>query len=412
MATGTPAPTPPGQKPRKPSDYGKSLIVLLVGAAAALAAGVTTLADTGTIGRVQRNHPWWLTAAIALAVWAACCFVMASLVARETPWTGGGWTRPIFFWEWTAKAWRVNGVVAAFLAVAVGFWASIKTTGEVERPIIEVQFDARTLTLTGSAKVRHLSSNDPLNVSVEAMTVVDGRYRAVRLFEASLGPDSDGNATQTLKVHVPPGRYEAVGVQASVAANTPKSCGQYPDAAHIGIPTDVATSVTDVKAADPVAAGATKPVKEQTAKSGTACMIVGLPPLHQRPHIDAHWHDTRRRMLSLAVTVANAPVGRDIDQLVHVEVVGRSTSGRTAALYRAISEADPSGLTRRNAQVAIPAAIARVCVRAHLAGADDVVALPRCSTAAAISASTIELRGPGVRRPAARHCAERRAASS
>jgi F0F1-type ATP synthase membrane subunit c/vacuolar-type H+-ATPase subunit K len=367
--------------------FGRSLVVLLAGAGAALAVGVTGLATTGTLGRAQRNHPHQFTLAITFATVAAACFVMAVVVASEGSLEGPWWKRVGCFWEWTAKPWRLFGVLAALGGVVLGYFAAVGTAGDAERPSVQFGVDGKALILSGTAKASHLSSTDPLNVSVDGLTLVNGHYKSTRVWEASVGPDSDGNVSLPVSVALPPGRFNAVSIQAKVSENAPDSCAAHVD----GLLADNTPTGTTGSASSSSAESAPPTVQSKAAKANTGCQIFTLPSKH-RPFVVAAFLGRKRRALKLTVRTVNSPEGEATDPLLLVEAVGRGAHGRRVALYRSVSEPELNGITSRTARISLQREIRAVCVRARFIHPSVSVRLPHCPLRGVGRAATVELR--------------------
>ncbi|MCW2986680.1 MAG: hypothetical protein JWR63_4250 [Conexibacter sp.] len=397
----------------KRSSPSSVLIAPLVAGGVALGSGVTGLAVTGTIGRVQRNHPQWFTASVGLAVVAGACWLFSVLVAQATreeqmAW----WKRPVYFWEWTKKPWMILGIFAAVVGVLIGFFVSISSVSEAERPRVSVSIDPDTLLLTGTAKVSHLSSKEPLTVSVEGMVYRHGvlRWRR-RLAEASVGPDGDGDATQDLSVRIPPGRYDVVGVSATIKDdNQPADkCGTYPTAPKatqtVPAATQTAPAAAKVLPVTTTASGereskakAVPPLKSPKPDEGTGCIYMPLPTRGQRPRIDAHYVDAARQQLAVSVAAPNLATAGVTRPFVHLDATGWDGAG-IVTLGRQVREADGPGTGARTLTLAVPRNVRRVCLRAWLTPRSELGKRVTCPLRPHVNGSTMELIGPRYAKP-------------
>lgn len=370
-------------EPEEPDTSAKAVVIVpIVGAATALAVGVTGLATTGTIGRTQRNYPGLFTLALALAAVAACCFVMAAIVANKKQWSEGStWERFFYFWEWTAKPWRILGVGAAFVGVVIGFWAAIHTVGEAERPTVAVRLDQRTLAVVGSVKASHLASSDPLNVSIDGLKTMNGVTRATRIWERSVGSDSDGNVTVAVRAQVPPGRYTALSVQAKISDSAPDSCA-----------TRTTTPAADGGPGGAAPAASQPAIAPEATSEGAGCQVIALPAIRQRPRVTTAWKGKHRRRLRVTVRVANRRGERATDPMLHLEVVGRVPQRRRTMLYRAVMVPGPTGAVQRRAWVRVRPKVTLVCVRAHFVARETAVELPHCPLSHPGGMPSVELR--------------------
>jgi hypothetical protein len=381
--------TPSPETPKQPLDT--AAIATLAAAGTALATGVTGLAVTGTIGRVQRNHPTTFAVALGLTIGAAACLTIAGTVAsrRRKPDVSTG-RAVVSAWDWTSKAWLLVGIALATAGVITGFAVSITTAGDTERPRISVTLDAATLTMTGSATVKHLSSNDPLIVTVDGLKLKDGLLTiSRRLAEASIGPDSDGNAGQRISVHVPPGAYDAVGVRATIkdSDKTADACGTYPSAVAVAPADD---KVGEVIATDDNGQQVTSVAKRP--KSGTACYYVALPA-PERPRLSVRWAGIGHRTLLVGAVAPNAAQGKTMTGLLHVDVMGR-VGKRMVTLLRVVREPSGPGEIVHAQRIAVPAAVESVCATARVIARGSVTVRPRCPLHVGDGGTLLEMRGP------------------
>jgi hypothetical protein len=382
-------------------------ITLMVGAVAALGTGITSLAVTGSIGRVQRNHPTWFAIAIGLVVAASACWLIAAALARQdaTPaddgtkpsttgakpatkgQNGGGGSR----WQ---RRLAVGGIALAGIGVVLGFLISVNTAGEPERPIVSLRLDPTTLTLSGTAKVSRLSSEEPLTVTIDGM-VRNGAKLVVtqRLAEASVGPDSDGNANEEILVHIPPGQFDVVGVRATTKDDQKPAdqCGSYPtvppdDDDKGGVVSNVADDQKPVASTSmpagtdgiqtglPTDGTAAAPEVKKT-RAGTGCQYVSLPPPTLRPPLTRRWVGAGRRTLLVTATTPNAIASGAKRPLLHMDVVAFDGK-RVTVLERVVRDPAAPGQAIAPLRISVPASARTVCAWASLDAKPLIVPTP------------------------------------
>lgn len=368
----------------------------MAGGVAALATAVTSLAVTGTLGRMQRNHPVSFSIAIGLIVIASATLIITGVLARRPD------SRDAF-----VRIGNAIGVAFAAAALILGFVVSIKTAGEPERPNVSVTLDPATMVLTGTAKVERLSTGTPLTVTVDGIVRHGASLVIVqRLAEASVGPDADGNATKAISVPVPPGRFDVVGVRATIKDSDKPAdqCGSYPTAPSAkaakhpdgttttGVVSSTAPGGYGINTNQPMAAPQVK-----QAKPGTGCQYVSLPVSTKRPSLAVRWVGKGRRAVRLSVATPNAALGGSKPALVHLDVVA-STSKGTVTLARVVRDAVPPGQVIPDLRVPVPASARSVCAWATLDAA-PLPARPSCPLAhstklAGGGVSAFQLTGP------------------
>jgi hypothetical protein len=361
-----------------------------VAAGVALASGVTGLAATGTIGRVQREYPFAFSVAIGFAVAAAAFWTFSATTAAKRQEPQPPAKRLIKFWKWTSKPWLWLGIAAAASAVILGFVLSIQTAGKSERPTVTFAIDPATLVVSGTVKADHLRSHDPLNLWIDGLNVVATGYKATRLSELSIGPDADGNVSHQIAVRLPPGRFDAVGVEATIKNSQPDECGSYPTQVHTQL-ASAARAATIAPSGE--AAASPEPTK---ASPGTGCAILPLPPVRSRPRMTWSWSGA---VLKLDVDATNVANGTSGDRLLRVDVIGRNDRGRREMLYRSVDEPEGQGTFKRSLQVPVQAHIIRICAVARMVSQDTSRRLSHCPLRGVGLSTAFELRGPGKRRP-------------
>jgi hypothetical protein len=369
-------------------DQNGSGLPALLGVATALIAGIGSLALTGALGRVQRNHGEEFAVALAFAILGAGFWAAGAVWGKRThvvgrvAWAIGGvlvavagvlivvflsgaeWLGWVLIvvgglsavahselggrLTWTQAAWQWAGLALAAVGLVVGFSAAVNTANDTEQPELALKVDAQS-ELTGTAKVSDLGTGDRLAVEVDGLNrprdqqgkeVPGSGYQITdTLYQGYVGPDSDGNVSHNFDVRVPPGRYEAIGAKAWTTTN-PHGCNE--------------------------------PLKQvqreaDRPKSGTACLVRVLPAPPQRPQLAATWEGSGSKGDSLKLTVASAneAVGKPSDRVVLVQVDGLMKKRSVSLLVETV-DPDAAGETRREIRVPVQKGVRMVCVDARL----------------------------------------------
>jgi hypothetical protein len=228
------------------------------------------------------------------------------------------------------------GVALSLAGIVIGFVAAVSTANDTEQPSVTLKLNDETLTATGSAKVANLSSSERLAVFVDGLQLTkDGRYSPTNLTQAFVGPNGDGEASQELEVHVPPGRYDALGVRA-FTGESPQRCGKYARGSRGG------------------------------DGSGTGCVVIRLPTRLARPQLTATWiGKSLGRTVKLGLTIPAATAGGTGGVPFGLLVVGRR-GNRKLRLYRAIVSPAARGATGRELELPVEKGLQLVCAQATL----------------------------------------------
>jgi hypothetical protein len=200
----------------------KASLGAIAAAGAALISGIGALTLTGTIGRVQRNNGTVLAIGLAIVVFGAAMWVAASVISTEArSWTIGGRNIGV------RPAVQIIGVVFSLVGLIVALSGAIATADDAEQPAVKLAIGEGGKSVTGAATVANLSSQDRLTVNVDGlMRTPDNTYDATNLYQAYVGPDSDGKAVSDFVVPTPAGRFDAIGMRAWTE-DKPAACGQY-----------------------------------------------------------------------------------------------------------------------------------------------------------------------------------------
>lgn len=243
-ATGGTGPTGPSGsgsssgKAGTSSDLSITSIALLV---APLVAALALLTATGTIGRIQRDHPGLFTLAIALVLLAGLIWVLVSLPKRKE---GRGWWIP-----------RIAAGVLAAAGFILAMGLAIELVGDEPRPRIAAALNKDRTVFEATVTASGLSTPHRLAIEVDALRRSpedpDEFLGSDRLYRAYIGPDTDGNVSQTVKVPVPRRDFTDIGIKA-YTGETSYGCDDYPTQA--------------VR-------------RDKNFGSGTACVTLALIPL-------------------------------------------------------------------------------------------------------------------------------------
>ena len=218
---------------------------------APLVVALGALAATGTIGRIQRNHPLGTSIALSIVIAAAAVWLMGSL----------SWPK------WASKV--LPPIAALGFAVGTGWaiWIAVESAGAESRPRVEASISPDRSKVTATVNASNMKTNQRLAFLIDAL--VNGEVRS-NLYQAYVGADNDGNAKQTVTVTVPRAEVTDIGVKA-FTNKVSRKCDDFASEApsETAKPQGAATQASEGKAE--------KEKKEKAdVGSGTACLIVSL----------------------------------------------------------------------------------------------------------------------------------------
>jgi hypothetical protein len=195
-------------EPEDKTSKGAELVGIL-GLIAPLAAALGTLALTGTVGRIQRNAAPETRWAFILVVVASGFWGVGLLLKAKDKWN----TRD----RWSFGLRSVATVLAA-LGTVLALKAAITTAERQPRPHISVSLNSAHTVVTATVTASSLRTESRLAIFVDGLVwppASKAPNRKISLYEAYVGPDKDGNVTQTASVAVPAKQgFTHIGVQA------------------------------------------------------------------------------------------------------------------------------------------------------------------------------------------------------
>lgn len=282
----------------------------------ALFSAVGGLTATGTLGRLQRNEPDLLTAAVLIVLLGTAMLVIAGL-----PVTSG------------ASELFATLVGTGLIIIGVG-WAvvtGILATGQAGRPTIGVELTSAGA-IKGKVTVGSLASGGRLAVLVEGVTGASvepiGRY--------SVGSDADGEVELPVSAPVPAAGFATVQVKALT-----------------GEQTELQGTCDEIEAAEDA--------EEADDDARAACLSLPLSP-PTTPRLSLSWEGTEAAARSLRVGLA----AERADRRIAIVVAGQRPS-KAVALYRAVVGTNQLGPYRTAVRLPVGRRYRRVCALAYFA---------------------------------------------
>ncbi len=295
----------------------------LVGGFSLVTALLTTLSGTSgsLVDRLQRSHPLILFFCFAGLILAIALALMSYLLDN--------WVKDLMRWL---------GLVLFFVALlSLVLIATIQPIAPERATVRAAVTQGSGLTLEASAKASGLRSGQDVVVEVYGLVLTgrdeDGQavYTPELFYKSRTGPDRGGNVDLGFQVPIPSGRYNTLGIAASVDED-PGPCD---------------FSVI-------------RGLAEELEQKG--CVLLRLPPLARRPDVSATLSDVSgTRMLSAEVNGQ----GLRAEEHVVVRVLGFSWKpDRVITLYRASLGPNDDGTVTGKLEVPLPRHLATVCVEA------------------------------------------------
>jgi hypothetical protein len=303
----------------------------------ALAAGVGTLfvtiggaTATGVLGRIERNEPSLLVAAVIAVLLGSALFVLAGLPLTAGP-------SELFA--------LLIGTGLTVVGLGWGMTAAVRVGSERERPAIEASITTDGARLNGKVTAANLASNTRTVLLVHGLAGRDtvGGDQAYSkedlLAHYYVGPDDDGKVALPIDLHIPEG-YEAIGILARTEDSDIRTCADY----LIDGRERATTEPEDV---------------------GAACVVLGLPEqpesVTETPRVALTWIGRASTANRVRATVSTGGAPRRV-----AIRVATAPGGARQQLYRALSGTDGNGRYRAVIHVPVSRGICRVCVHAQL----------------------------------------------
>jgi hypothetical protein len=225
-----PAPTAPDPAPvAKKGARGIAAIGVTVSGLIGVLAALTL---TGTLGRVQRDEPIAILAALVLAAAAGGLWALAPVLPGTKLDRVRARLKPI-------------GIVLAFLAFAVALYAAVITADYDPRPQLDASLSSDHKTLTTTITASNLNSTRRMAIAILLLRGSQKQF----LYRAYMGPTSEGTLDQTIVTPLPDlAPYRQIEIRAYTGRSSP-ACDEYG-----------------------------KKQGDSSLGSGTACVEITLPP--------------------------------------------------------------------------------------------------------------------------------------
>jgi hypothetical protein len=206
--------------------------------AAAFAALLSSLAVTGVLGQMERNHGVLFAAScscvfLAASLWVAVAIFPSSAAPKPGATKWGDDIRR-WFHDHGAESAQLLGLAALAAGLILGVVALIQTQNDPDQPSITVT-ELSATSMTARVNATGLSTRDTMQVRVDGLIGAPGAVptegERKLLFWASLGGDIDGKIDLPVHVAIPAGdKITAVAVVASIdgAATCSRTAGKSP----------------------------------------------------------------------------------------------------------------------------------------------------------------------------------------
>jgi len=195
----------------------------------------------------------------------------------------------------------IVGVLVFTIGLIVAVVAIFDTYSENEKPTVSMVFDPEK-GVEANVKVQGLSSDEEIGVKVSGLrpsAAFETRYERFTLYDATIGPNAEGEVDHTIKLLTASGIYDLVEIKA--ATNDSYEPCLLEEKAQV-------TSIAGVEVSAP-----------RTGNPKTGCLIFTLPRLAQVPELDARLHEDGDA-LTVTVMAENAPSGHCCRSLAEARV--------------------------------------------------------------------------------------------
>jgi hypothetical protein len=312
-------------------------LTLGVGTLFTVIAGFTL---TGTVGRVLRNAPDDLVLAVILLVAGAAAFAAAGLTLSS------GVAQTVL---------GVSGLILTSFGLLIGMVVSLRTADDAERPYVSAVIDESPRRVKGTVTAANLSSNTRVGLVVDGLVRRrQSGYESFRLQQVFIGPDAEGQVRFAIDAQFPPGRFDAIGVKSwTYKGKKPEDppCGDYLALAeNSGFP--------DAKRDDgsgciilPLPPIPSAPRLSLSWAAETKQVRIGVA--------------TDNAPGRLFVAEQPCPPGLPPCAAARIAVHVRTRRGRQRDLYRAVLRPDATGHLRTAVEVPVPARARHICAQAE-----------------------------------------------
>ena len=204
----------------------------VVALVAPLVATVGLFKATGTIGRIQRDHPVGLVVAVALVLIAGGLLTVASYLKGRG--SQGDSDHSTAFWL------SIAGIVGTLLGFGLAIALVVGNASKEPRPRITASLNRNESKLTAEVAASNLKTSHRLAIKVDLATLKPGKTiedefpfakgGSLPLERAYVGPNGDGDVKQTISLPVPQGgKYTDVVIKAFTGQQN-SSCQELPGA--------------------------------------------------------------------------------------------------------------------------------------------------------------------------------------
>jgi hypothetical protein len=125
------------------------------------------------------------------------------------------------------RALRIVAIVIAVGGFAIALIAAVATANDEPRPRITAKLSPDRGTLTATVSASNLETQDRLAIVVDGLRRNDspveaGEFTTIgRIYRAYVGPDNDGNVTESVETPLPAKLITDVGIKAFTGTDSP-----------------------------------------------------------------------------------------------------------------------------------------------------------------------------------------------
>jgi hypothetical protein len=287
------------------------LMTAAVGLIGTIGTGVAAVG--GGLGRIVLNEFWWAIASFVMTVLALLAIALAlGIFGADTPRHRG--IRTILFgfsFLLFTGGIIIGGLAASLITATRGQPAIAATVHTVDG----------SLQLDGTVSTSGVKAGERIQVRVTGHR--QHNKIGSRLYEAWIGPDSQGNVTTQIALRLDPTQYDEVFVAAWF---------------------DVAPTC-------------------DTDASTVGCALVGIPIVRNIPSLTATWADDAA-VPTILVTVQMPAIAAT--SVVYMHAYGTTASGARQALYDGALGPSPDGTVDTTIRIRVPQDIVESCLVAYV----------------------------------------------